>query len=440
MDERIASINEKRVGVGAESPISQDSTKCWLLLGSLMLGYIGIYLCRKNLSVAVPMIQKSFGVNKAQTGLIASTATLAYMFGKIVFGPIIDKVGGKLSFIVAMLGVAVFGGLGGAAGSVGMLTVCYTSNRFFGAAGWGSMVKQVPEWFSPRRLPLAMALLAMSYAVGGYFAVFLAGKIATWSGENWRAVMGLPSLALVVIMVFCWMILPKRSQVGERNSGQLDSQGKTPIEKIVEVMKVPQFWVICGMSFVLTITRDFFNDWTVDFFKTTGGASTSTEHAAMLSTSFDLAGAAGILFLGAVLHRFSHRVRSLLLMFMLLTMGGLIYSLPELAGRPLWVASMVIGFIGFLSYGPYSLLAGVLSVGIRGRQYVATVAGFVDASGYLAGVLAGAPFGRILDTGGYRSGFHVLAATSLVAAVLCLFIYNDRNRAVTAKTNSVNSN
>jgi sugar phosphate permease len=389
-----------------------------------MLGYIGIYLCRKNLTVAVPMIQKALGVNKAEVGAISSSATMAYMLGKIIFGPVIDRFGGRISFLVALAGVSVFGAFGSIAGSVAMLTVFYTGNRFFGAAGWGSMVKQVPDWFGPRRLPLALALLSMSYAVGGYCALYLAGWIAAVSGESWRAVMGVPSILVAGILLVCWLILPKSNASDPARAAEEAASEKTPWQKIVEVAGVPQFWVICGLSFVLTIVRDFFNDWSVDFFKTAGGAATSTRAAAELSTSFDLAGAFGILFLGAVLQRISLQSRKILLIVMLLCLGALIYALPVLANRPLWMASLVIGIIGFLSYGPYSLLAGVLAVEIKGKEYVATVAGFVDASGYLAGVLAGYPFGLILDRGGYSAGFHTLAITSIFAVALCLFLRN----------------
>src|SRR5262249_3175773 len=83
-----------------------------------------------------------------------------------------------------------------------------------------------------------------------------------------------------------------------------------------------------------------------------------------------------------------------------------------------------IGAIGFLVYGPYSLLAGVLSVEIRGKEYVATVAGLVDGVGYLAAYLAGKQFGHILDLGGYRLGFTCLAGLTAVSAVLSLFLYS----------------
>ena len=73
---------------------------------------MGVYLCRKNLSVAVPMIQKAFGVTKAQTGDIISYSAAAYAIGKFLFGPIIDRFGGRNCLLLVMAGVAIFGAIG----------------------------------------------------------------------------------------------------------------------------------------------------------------------------------------------------------------------------------------------------------------------------------------------------------------------------------------
>jgi sugar phosphate permease len=79
-----------------------------------------------------------------------------------------------------------------------------------------------------------------------------------------------------------------------------------------------------------------------------------------------------------------------------------------------------------LSYGPYSLLAGVLSLEVRGKSFVASVAGMVDAAGYLAGIISGYCFGRILDIGGYKLGFRCLAVATVVGALLCLSLNRPR--------------
>jgi OPA family sugar phosphate sensor protein UhpC-like MFS transporter len=369
----------------------------------------------------MPMIQKDFGVTKAQTGVIASYSTIAYAVGKIIFGPLIDRFGGRICFLLALAGVAVFGGLGASALSLPMLTLCYSANRFSGAAGWGSMVKQVPDWFPPKRLPLAMAFLSLSFVFGGVCALLVAGRIAALSGDNWRAVMGVPSVFLVVIIFICWLLLPSDKSSSPKTITPR-RKGGFRFAHLADLAGTPQFWIVCGLSFTLTITRETFNVWTVDFFKTEGGAGLSNEVAAFLSTPFDAAGAVGILLLGWLLGHVSRRARNHLLFGALVLLALLIYCLPAVFHLGLWVTATTIALIGLLSYGPYSLLAGIFSVEIRGKEFVGTVAGFVDASGYFAGVISGYFFGKLLDQGGYRLGFHFLALVTLVAAMLCLFL------------------
>jgi sugar phosphate permease len=72
----------------------------------LILGYIGVYLCRKNFSVALPMIQAELGVSRAELGMVASVSTIAYAAGKFIFGPVIDRVGGRVCFLGSLFLVA----------------------------------------------------------------------------------------------------------------------------------------------------------------------------------------------------------------------------------------------------------------------------------------------------------------------------------------------
>jgi OPA family glycerol-3-phosphate transporter-like MFS transporter len=394
-------------------------SRACVLLATVVVGYMGVYLCRKNLSVAIPMIQKSFGVNKAQTGDVISYSAAAYAVGKFIFGPVIDKFGGRLCLLAVMAGVAVFGGLGAFAGSIPMLALCYSANRFCGSAGWGAIVKLTPAWFPRRHWSLAMALLSLSFVFGGVVALLLAGKIAAWSGDNWRMVMGLPSLVLVVLLVIMWRILPS-DRVAVRAGRSATGSSGFDFRYMLRLFKLPQLWVLCGMAFALYIMRETFNDWTVDYFKTEGGAGMSNQVAAVLSTPFDAAGAVGIVLLGWMFDRLTGLRRTIVLFATLALLAVLVYALPSLYRLGLWKVETTIGLIGFLSYGPYSLLAGVLAVEIGGRNGVGTVAGLVDSSGYLATVFAGHYFGRLLDFGGYRLGFHVLAFVTLTSAFLCL--------------------
>ena len=393
--------------------------RSFMLLACVVLSYMGVYLCRKNLSVAIPMIQKSFGATKAQTGDIISYSAGAYAAGKFLFGPIIDRIGGRICLLLVMAGVALFGGLGAFAGSIPMLALCYSANRFCGSAGWGAIVKQTPGWFPRCHWSLAMAFLSLSFVFGGVVALLFSGKIAAWSGDNWRMVMGLPSLVLLALLLIMWRILPSDRLASQFGQSAASSSG-FDFAYVVRLLKIPQLWVVCGMAFSLYIMRETFNDWTVDYFKTEGGAAMSSQVAALLSTPFDAAGAVGIVLLGWMFDKLTGLRRTVVLFSTLALLAVLVYALPSLYRLGLWQVEATIGLIGFLSYGPYSLLAGVLAVEIGGRNGVGTVAGLVDSSGYLATVFAGHYFGRLLDRGGYHLGFHVLAYVTLASAILCL--------------------
>lgn len=427
-------------------PARPELNRAYFLLGTLVAAYVGIYLCRKNFAVAVPLLQESWGLTKAQVGLIGSVSTIAYAAGKVLFGPMTDRVGGRVSLLCSMLLVALFGAAGAFAPGLGALGVIYSANRLCGAAAWGAMIKQTSQWFAPERLPFACGLLSLSFVIGGAAAVPFAGLIAQATHDSWRAVLAAPSLVLALLAATCWIVLPRRARMASSaDSVSARSNDSAPgvdnpkpetvtarppdfrYGQVLGLFGERKFLVVLGLSFTLTLLRETFNFWTVDLMRTEGSRA-STALAAFLSAPFDLCGAAGIIFMGWSFGRLRPGGRQRLLVAMLGLLTVLLVALPELFSRRIWVLPAGIGLIGFLVCGPYSLLAGVLSVEVRGEPFAATVSGLVDAVGYVAGIFAGAGFGWLLMAGGYRLGFQVMGALTLVSAVLSCFLYRTPSR------------
>jgi sugar phosphate permease len=121
----------------------------------------------------------------------------------------VDRFGGRTAFLLSLLIVTAACAAGGLATGLTSLVAIYSTNRFFGAAAWGSMVKQVPDWFPRSLLARAISVLCLSYVLGGACAVWVAGRIAALSGNNWRAVMALPAVLLGIVGILCWVTLPK---------------------------------------------------------------------------------------------------------------------------------------------------------------------------------------------------------------------------------------
>ncbi len=396
--------------------------RAYAYLFTLVAAYVGVYLCRKNVSVAVPILQAQWGINKEQVGLIGSVSTFAYASGKFIFGPITDRLGGRNALAASMLLTALFGAAAALSPSLLALTVLYSLSRLGASASWGGMLKLLPEWFGPKKLPFTCGILSLSFVFGGAIGVSFAGLVGRLTQDSWPAILFVPSLVLAFLAVVVWLALPQPAREQPSASGQRP-RSRPDYGQIWELLREKQFLVVVGLSFTLTLLRETFNFWTVDFIRTEGGQQISNSVAAYLSTPFDLCGAAGILLVGWVFGRLRPSARRKLLVAAMLALTLLLAGLPELFHLGLWLLAPAIGVIGFLVYGPYSLLGGVLSVEVRGKGSAATASGIVDGSGYVAGFLSGVTFGRLLMVGGYRLGFEAMAGLTLVSAFLCCLLY-----------------
>ncbi|MEJ7729152.1 MAG: MFS transporter [Polyangiaceae bacterium] len=397
-------------------PTPAEAKRGWGVVAALCVGYVGIYLCRKNLSVAIPLLQDALHASKEDVGRVASMGTLAYALGKLTSGPLVDRLGGRRGFLLSMVGVAMAGAAGAFAPGLFALTVCYSLNRFVGAAAWGAAVKLVPTWFGTLRTATVLAVLSLSYVMGGVLAILLARQIVGWGG-GWRAVMGWPSLVLLALVVLCAMRVRAGPLHARSATEGAASVGRQAVWRLVQR---PQFLVACGLSFTVTLMRETFNTWTVDFLTTVQTGTKSVSAAALHSIGFDLAGAAAIVLTGFAYDRVAPGARRWLISGTLLVLAAVLAILPGAAAASPVAGALLVGLVGLLVYGPYSLLSGVLAVESGGAGLAATAANIIDGVGYIAAILAGVMLGRLLDLGGYRLGFGVLAMVTATSAVLAL--------------------
>jgi hypothetical protein len=66
---------EPTLAIATPQPSSERPSRG--VMAALAAGYVGIYLCRKNLAVAVPMLQQSFGATKAREPRSGGSSTSA---------------------------------------------------------------------------------------------------------------------------------------------------------------------------------------------------------------------------------------------------------------------------------------------------------------------------------------------------------------------------
>src|SRR5215469_505804 len=399
----------------------------------MLLGYSGYYLCRSNFSVALPLIASELvvrglspGMARIMLGTIASLGVAAYAIGKFPAGALSDRLGGRRNFLAGMLGSVLCTLLFALAGGLPLFTLAWVSNRLVQSLGWAGVVKVSSRWFSYHNYGTVMAIISLSFLFGDAASRSFLGWLIG-SGLGWRGVFVIAAATLFLLFVLNLLLLIEiPSEIGEAEPlgdpmaviGERDVMNSHhDLWRTLRTLSMDcGFQLVCVLSFTFTLVRETFNLWTPTYFVQVLGMSDAV--AARESALFPLFGGLSVLLCGVVSDRLKQGGRAAIMFYGLLMAGGVLLLLGQFtfqAARALPVA-LVTG-IGFLMIGPYSYLAGAISLDLGGKQGGATTSGIVDGVGYIGGILAGDSVARVSITYGWHGAFTTLAVIVWLTSV-----------------------
>ncbi len=401
-----------------------------LTLALLIAGYSGYYFCRSNLSVTLPMIVAGMvrdGADPAtaqvRLGTIASLGVLAYALGKFPSGALADFLGGKRNFLAGMAGAVLFTLWFASGRSVSVFALAWIGNRFVQSLGWAGIVKITSKWFSYKSYGTAMAAVSMSYLFGDAIARnFLASLIA--GQMNWRGIFVAAAAILASILAVCLLLLresPTDMGLPEppANPSNLFARDGDPVAPaglrslLRPLLRSKTFWLVCALSAGTTLVREAFGLWTPSYFIQVAGFTPA--EAAGKSALFPLLGGVSVLLCGWLSDRLGPRSRAGL-MCAGLALSGVVLLWLAVGHLSRSATVALVSLVAFLVIGPYSFLAGAMSLDFGGKQGAATASGVIDGVGYLGGALAGDAMARISVTFGWSGFFAVLAGVSILTS------------------------
>jgi len=406
----------------------------------LVLGYSGYYFCRSDLSVVLPALIKDLaqhGItpNQAQIrlGFIASLGTVAYALGKFVSGTLADTGGGRRNFLGGMAGSILFTVLFALGGGFPLFTLAWIGNRLFQSQGWAGLVRVSSRWFSYSTYGSVMAVVSLSFLFGDAACRWMMSELLA-HGVGWRGVFYFSAAALAVLLVTNALLLREAPEERGLPAPEVNPRNVYADEEPVSDSEQPgvaailrplltsfAFWLVCALAFGTTLLRETFNLWTPTYFVQFVGLSASV--AASRSALFPLCGGVSVLLLGFLSDKLGPNGRNVLVVagMAACTVCLLMFrSVPSHGGS--WWPSLLVGLVGFTLLGPYSYLAGAMSLDFGGKHGSATAAGIIDGFGYMAGWLSGDTVARISVHFGWRNTFLALAAVSLVTVLVGLVL------------------
>src|SRR3984893_10888374 len=401
-------------------------------------GYGALYFCRADLSVATPLLVEELGkhgVNHGDAlirmGAIASFGVLAYALGKLFLGGLGDFWGGRVSFLIGLVGATVFTLMFASGLSLPLFSIAWIGNRLTQSLSWAGLIKVSSKWFDYSSYGMIIGILSISYLVGDAAARQWMGMLIE-HGFGWRTLFYFSAAGVGLFLLLNFLFLREsRVQSGfvEAKPNPLnlfagsESRPASLSHLLLPLFRSRAFLLVCLLSLGCTIIRETFNLWTPVYLRDYLGYSMS--NAARMSAVFPGVGAVSVLATGWLSDRLGVNGRSLIMFVGLgasaVALLGLMTMRSSSTGSLLPLVA--IGTIAFCLLGPYSYLGGAFALDFGGKQAGAVSSGIIDGVGYLGAVVAGDSIARVSVSFGWAGVFVALAAVSAYATFGAGYLY-----------------
>jgi OPA family glycerol-3-phosphate transporter-like MFS transporter len=411
----------------------------WHLFTMVLLatGYAGYYFCRSNLSVVMPDLihdLASHGIKASDAqlrlGLIASWGTVAYGVGKFISGATADMIGGRRNFLGGMAGSILFTIVFLLSGGFPLFTLAWILNRFCQSSGWVGLVKVSSRWYSYKTYGTIMGLLSLSFLFGDAIARWFMGMLLA-HGFGWRGVFIGSASVLAVIAIINLVFLretpaerglpaPEENPLNVYASAEVAAVGIAPKTGLVHLLKPlftsPAFLLVCVLSLGTTFLRETCLLWIPTYYVQFAGLTSA--QAASNSALFPLFGGIATIIAGIVSDRLGLNGRNLVLFLGLCLTTASLFGVSAVPMHSAMLSIVMVTAVGFFLLGPYSYLAGAMSLDFGGSKGSATAAGIIDGIGYGGSFLSGGAVAELASKQGWQHTFAYLAiAASLTALV-----------------------
>ena len=415
----------------------------------MYLGYAAMMICRQMITILSPamLADETLGLTKTNLGDFAAYGTLGALVGKLIWGPLADKIGGRFTFLAGVLLTALFIIAFGFSPNVMVFSVFSFLLYLTKSAGWPGMTKLVGDWYHPHHYGRVWSILSTS----SRFSVVLATLFFGWllSFMHWRTVAIIAAVFALVIFVGCYIFLkekpenpnffkdnesnhpdadasPEEIELALASKQALDNKYNHPLEGtsmmggMLAFAKSPRVWLVVIMLMMLTCMMaflDFVAVYLMESYKLT------PSQAAMASTIFPVGSLGGLLASIAFYDRFSKKgirtVLTIALMISLLSVLTLKYlSWFAFSNEVNYLVALTAIFLFAFSISPaYYLPMSIFSIEYGGPHSAKLVC-FIDAFGFAASATFGFVGGRLADSaGGWSSFMNMLILISAVGII-----------------------
>ncbi len=418
---------------------------------TMFLGYIAFYLCRKNISVALPSMGESLGYSNTELGLLGSSLYLTYAVGKFINGIIADNTNVKkvlptaliisaianLCFVASAIfitpGKTSFFGLPTASILLWVMAFFWGLNGWFQSMGFPPIAKNLSYWFCNKERGFKWSLWSSSHEIGTYLSVILSGFLVMNYG--WKMAFVVPSFIAVICSVLMYFNLQdKPSSLGLPDIEVYKGEGSNSLtceipedeESGLSYMQIfkkyiltnKTIWLLAFAYIFVYVTRYGTIDWIVKYLVE---AKHYTIGAAAERLSFlPLFGTIGTIGAGLVSDTLFKGKRAPVNIICLSLLALCIYLFKDNTNMTL--DYVYVSLIGIFTCGPQVLIGGLSAVESSSKKVASAATGFCGMFGYIGAVLSGVGTGAIIDRFSWNGAVLFWIFSALSALAICVIL------------------
>jgi MFS transporter, ACS family, hexuronate transporter len=371
------------------------------------------YLDRQTLPVAVKAISGDIPLSNEQFSSLQSAFLFAYALMYAGGGKVVDLLGTRRGFTVAML----FWSLACASHAVATGFVMLAVSRFLlgvgEGAGFPASTRVVAEWFPVQERATAMGIINAGTAVGGIVAPPLIAAILGFT--NWRWI-------FVVTGGFglLWVVWWRRSCSRSPEAAATDAVGPRTQFAWTHLFRVRETWGLVTAKFLSDAAWFFYLFWLPKYLYDSRGFDIKA--IGLFAWMPNAAAGVGCL-LGGGFSSYLIRRHVSIGLARKLALGASAALMPFVILIPHSPVSWAIALFCLAYFGQqsWSTLVMVLPTDLFPQEVVGSVAGLVGFGGAMGGIAFGQLVGYMLDHGfGYGAVFAIAGSLHVVAFLIIL--------------------
>jgi len=409
----------------------------WIICGLLFLACVLSYVDRLVLSVLKPMLSKEYHWSEEGYGNVAFWFQAAYGIGFLFFGRLVDRIGARLGYILAM-GVWTAAHMAQALVTSTFGLALVRLPLALGESGtYPAALAAISEWFPKRERALTIGIFNAGANVGAVVTPLIVPAITL--ALNWQSaffVTGLFNIAWIAAWVMLYRRPRQHPHISQAEIDYIESepfvdQGRAPYRT---VLATRQAWAYMAGRFLIDPIWWTFLFWLPDFFSKRYGVDLKGFGPPLVAIY--LLADVGSIFGGWLSSK-------------MLALG---ISANRARKTAMFVCALMAVPVAFAQWAPSVWIAvvflGMACAGHQGfssnhfalpadafpRFAQGTVVGLGGFAGALGGMLMAKYAGYILQTFGSYTPIFVVAACAYLVALLVVHLINPRYESVTKLT------